>query len=129
MFQSSSIHQFGILYNYFVIRWLITLKLIKLMTDSGSHHTIYSLLKKTRWREVNRQKGTNNMFLTLLFKIKRRLSISFKRSVWIRHTSGTTSITIGTKRYYEMLRGSTRDTTSTTRHCETTRGTTSSTTR
>ena len=48
------------------------------MTHSESHHTNYSLLKKKCCREVNRQRNTNNILLTLLFTIKRCLSISLK---------------------------------------------------
>ena len=56
---------------------------IKLMTHSESHHTNYSLLKKKCCLEVNRQRNTNNILLTLLFTIKRCLSISLKsRSKW-----------------------------------------------
>ena len=69
------------------------------------------------------------MLLPLLFKVERWLSISLKRSVYIRHTSGITSTTSGTKRYYEMLRGTTSDTTRTTRYYETVRVNTSGTTR
>ena len=43
---------------------------IELMTHSKSHDTNYSLLKKTRSREVNRQRNTSNILLPLLFTIK-----------------------------------------------------------
>ena len=46
LFKSSSIHQFGIFYTYFIIRRVIILELIKLMTHSEAHHTNYSLLKR-----------------------------------------------------------------------------------
>ena len=39
------------------------------------------IAQKKRCREVNRQGNTNNILLTLLFTIKRCLSISLKRSV------------------------------------------------
>ena len=48
LFQSSSIHQFGIVYTYFIISRAIILVLIKLMTHSEDHQTNYSLLKKKK---------------------------------------------------------------------------------
>ena len=46
LLRSSSVHQFDILYTYFIIRRVIILELIKLMTHSEAHHTNYSLLKR-----------------------------------------------------------------------------------
>ena len=71
LLQSSSIHQFGILYTYFVIRRVIILKLFKLMTYPGTHHTIIHCSRKKCCREVNKQRNTNNMLLSLLFPINR----------------------------------------------------------
>ena len=71
LLQSSSIHQFGILHTYFIIRRVIILKFIKLMTHSEAHHTNYShCSREKRYRVVNKQRNTNNMLLPLLFTIK-----------------------------------------------------------
>ena len=43
---------------------------IELMTHSKSHDTNYSLIKKTRCREVSRQRNTSNILLPLLFTVK-----------------------------------------------------------
>ena len=88
----------------FVVRQVITLKLIKLMTH---------LLLKKRCRDVNKQRNTNKMLLLLLFTIKRSLSISLKRSVYLNIIK--ICKWYQTTRYYEMLRSTASVTT---RYCE-----------
>ena len=56
LFQSSSIHQLGILHTYFIIRPVIILELIKLMTHSEAHHANYLCSRVKRCRVVNKKK-------------------------------------------------------------------------
>ena len=65
LFQSSSIHQLGILHTYFIIRPVIILELIKLMTHSEAHHANYLCSREKRCRVVNKKRNTNNMLCFL----------------------------------------------------------------